>query len=163
MEDRTRGDASAAAASAAVSPRDATRDEITNFVKRMLDDRQKRCTYISVKRRCLEVFTERSFQKAKRNIQTMLEKYHKRLTPARPKGHGIVSPRSHVGDVDRGKRSSASKSAEGADESEGAQQGHPPKKLAKRTKRNPKLFFYEMSNEEDGGAEGNRFISNSDL
>ena len=157
MEDRIGHDAAASAAPAAASPRDAKKEEVISFVSKMLNDRQKRCTYISVKRRCLEVFTERSFAKAKRNIQSMLEDYHKRLTPARPKGRGIVSPRGSVGGGDSGKRPSASAGAEGAD---GAEDGQVAKKQAKR---NPKLFFYQMSNEEDSGAEGNRFISNSDL
>ena len=146
--------ASSAAAAAAASPRDANKEEVIGFVKRLLDDRKKRCTYLTVKRQCLEMFTERSFAKAKRNIQSMLEDYHKRLTPARPKGRGIVSPRGSVGGGDGGKRPISSAGAEGPDDSKVAK---------KQAKRNPKLFFYQMSNEEDSGAEGNRFISNSDL
>lgn len=154
--------ASTSTGDSSVVPRDAKKVEIIAFVKQMLDDRKKRCTYISVKRGCLEVFTEKSFSRAKSDIQTMLETYHKRLTPARPRGRDTtVPPGKNSRSMATGKRTNDSTRASEGSESQ-AHPNNPKRKQAKKAS-NPKLYFYQMSNEEDSGAEGNRFISNSDL
>jgi len=130
-------------------PRKGTTLEILNRARSVLAERSKRCTYITLKRKTLEEFTEASFQKAKPQVQTLLEEYHKRLTPAKPKKRSqTLSPRTD------GRNGNANKGGEGAE-----------KETAKdaRKKKSPKLYFYEMSEEDDKAAEGNRFIGNNDL
>jgi hypothetical protein len=147
--------ASAAAAPAAqlqptTSPREARGSEVVDFVRRLLDDRGQRCTYITVKREVLRVYSERSFTRKKKEVQRMLEAYHKRRTPARP---AVKSKKRQAADADGaggGARADASAAAQAA-------------KKKKKKGKNPKLYFYEVSDEPAMQAEGNRFIANEDL
>ena len=135
-------------------------EEILSFASNLLAERSKRTTYITLKRLILEVYTDNSFQRHKLVVQTMLEEYHKRLTPARPKKRQqTLSPRTDgrsteiAAETSSGTSSSSSSSVASASATSSDS----------RKKKAPKLYFYEMSEEDDKAAEGNRFIRNKDL
>ena len=86
----------AAAPAATTSTREACGSEVVDFVRRLLDNRGQRCTYITVKREVLRVFSERSFTRKKKEVQRMLEVYHKRRTPARP---AVKNKKRHAADA----------------------------------------------------------------
>ena len=139
---------SAKADSPTTKPRSGSQTEIIVRVKNLLKARGVRLTYITVKRELLKTFTESSFNRSKRAVQTVLEEYHKRQTPVRPKKR-VLSPRDQ--------KSSAEKTAPGK------KQEHGTKKQRAAKKKNPRLYFYEMNDDADEHAEGNRFISDNDL
>ena len=81
----------------------------------------------------------------------MLEVYHKRRTPARP---AVKNKKRHAADANGtgdGVRADSDAAAQAA------------KKKKKKKPKNPKLYFYEISDEPAMQAEGNRFIANEDL
>ena len=133
-------------------------EEILSFASNLLAERSKRTTYITLKRLILEVYTENSFQRHKLVVQTMLEEYHKRLTPARPKKRQqTLSPRTDGRSTEIAAETGTSSSSSSSVASASATSSDSRKKKA------PKLYFYEMSEEDDKAAEGNRFIRNKDL
>ena len=133
-------------------------EEILSFASNLLAERSKRTTYITLKRLILEVYTENSFQRHKLVVQTMLEEYHKRLTPARPKKRQqTLSPRTDGRSTEIAAETGTSSSSSSSVVSASATSSDSRKKKA------PKLYFYEMSEEDDKAAEGNRFIRNKDL
>ena len=137
-------------------------EEILSFASNLLAERSKRTTYITLKRLILEVYTDNSFQRHKLVVQTMLEEYHKRLTPARPKKRQqTLSPRTD------GRSSSTEIAAENSSGTSSSSSSSVVSASAtssdSRKKKAPKLYFYEMSEEDDKAAEGNRFIRNKDL
>ena len=132
-------------------------EEILSFASNLLAERSKRTTYITLKRLILEVYTENSFQRHKLVVQTMLEEYHKRLTPARPKKRQqTLSPRTDG-------RSTEIAAETGTSSSSSSVASASATSSDSRKKKAPKLYFYEMSEEDDKAAEGNRFIRNKDL
>ena len=132
-------------------------EEILSFASNLLAERSKRTTYITLKRLILEVYTENSFQRHKLVVQTMLEEYHKRLTPARPKKRQqTLSPRTDG-------RSTEIAAETGTSSSSSSVASASVTSSDSRKKKAPKLYFYEMSEEDDKAAEGNRFIRNKDL
>ena len=133
-------------------------EEILSFASNLLAERSKRTTYITLKRLILEVYTDNSFQRHKLVVQTMLEEYHKRLTPARPKKRQqTLSPRTDGRSTEIAAETGTSSSSSSSVVSASATSSDSRKKKA------PKLYFYEMSEEDDKAAEGNRFIRNKDL
>ena len=133
-------------------------EEILSFASNLLAERSKRTTYITLKRLILEVYTDNSFQRHKLVVQTMLEEYHKRLTPARPKKRQqTLSPRTDGRSTEIAAETGTSPSSSSSVASASATSSDSRKKKA------PKLYFYEMSEEDDKAAEGNRFIRNKDL
>ena len=133
-------------------------EEILSFASNLLAERSKRTTYITLKRLILEVYTDNSFQRHKLVVQTMLEEYHKRLTPARPKKRQqTLSPRTDGRSTEIAAETSGTSSSSSSVASASATSSDSRKKKA------PKLYFYEMSEEDDKAAEGNRFIRNKDL
>ena len=132
-------------------------EEILSFASNLLAERSKRTTYITLKRLILEVYTDNSFQRHKLVVQTMLEEYHKRLTPARPKKRQqTLSPRTDG-------RSTEIAAETGTSSSSSSVASASATSSDSRKKKAPKLYFYEMSEEDDKAAEGNRFIRNKDL
>ena len=163
-----------------------SKEEIMTLAELKLSERTTRCTYITLKRTILEQFTESSFQRHKGAVQSLLEQFHKRLTPARPKKRSqTLSPRmdgrpdvtgglddavSYVLGTDGEGSGSGSGSGSGGSGSGSGGSGAtktdavPAAALAdSRKKKSPKLYFYEMSEDDDKAAEGNRFIGNNDL
>ena len=163
-----------------------SKEEIMTLARNILAERTTRCTYITLKRTILEQFTESSFQRHKGPVQSLLEQFHKRLTPARPKKRSqTLSPRmdgrpvvtgglgavSYVLGMDgegSGSGSGGSGSGSGGSGSGGSgatkTDAVPAAALAdSRKKKSPKLYFYEMSEDDDKAAEGNRFIGNNEL
>ena len=159
-----------------------SKEEIMTLAELKLSERTTRCTYITLKRTILEQFTESSFQRHKGAVQSLLEQFHKRLTPARPKKRSqTLSPRMDgrpdvTGGLDEavsyvlGTDGEGSGSGSGGSGSGSGGSGAtktdavPAAALAdSRKKKSPKLYFYEMSEDDDKAAEGNRFIGNNDL
>jgi hypothetical protein len=131
------------------TPKHGSENDIISFAKEVLAERTTRCTYITLKRLILERYTESSFKRHKTAVQTMLEQFHKRLTPARPKKRSqALSPRTDGCTETSDTNTSSSSTSTSSDP---------------RRKKAPKLYFYEMSEEDDKAAEGNRFIGNNDL
>ena len=161
-----------------------SKEEIMALAELKLSERTTRCTYITLKRTILEQFTESSFQRHKGAVQSLLEQFHKRLTPARPKKRSqTLSPRMDgrpdvTGGLDEavsyvlgtdGEGSGSGSGGSGSGSGSGGSgatktDAVPAAALAdSRKKKSPKLYFYEMSEDDDKAAEGNRFIGNNDL
>jgi hypothetical protein len=160
-----------------------SKQEIMMLAKAVLAERTKRCTYITLKRTILEQFTENSFQRHKGAVQTLLEEFHKRLTPARPKKRSqALSPRTDgrpdvAGGTEAvedsstfggfggcgGGGSSSGGSSSGGSGATKTDAAAAATHADSRKKKSPKLYFYEMSEDDDKAAEGNRFIGNNDL
>ena len=134
-----------------------TRDELLTRVRELLEERGQRLTYISVKREILKNFTEKSFIRCKRRIQGMLEEYHQRRTPARPKKRtAVLSPRSAAAAAEK-------KSNGNGESSNNVGDSKRQRRTRGNTKGNPRLYFYELNEEVETSAEGNRFIKDDDL
>lgn len=142
------------------TPRNGKKDELLTRVRELLSERGQRLTYITVKRAILTEFTEKSFNKHKRRIQSMLEEYHERRTPARPKKRGATGRRDSLEAAAASKaKSSASSGAAGASDGDSKRQ----RRSKRGSSTNPRLYFYELNEEPETSAEGNRFIVDDDL